>query len=144
MSDDLYPDAVPCLRALVELGYLVGVAANQPETTEAVVRELGIDLAIVASSERWGVSKPDQAFFERTAAELDLPADGIAYVGDRLDNDIAQAARAGMAAIFIRRGPWAMLQSAVADPRGVGAVAATVDSLDELTVVLAAIELPEG
>lgn len=134
---DLYPDAVPCLTALIAAGYLVGVAANQPESTESVIRELGVDLALVASSERWGVSKPDAAFFERLASELQLAPETIAYVGDPLDNDIAPAARAGMTAIFIRRGPWAVLQAAVTDPRTVGA-AAVIESLDELPGLLRA------
>lgn len=134
-ADDLYPDAVPCLQALIAQGYAVGVAANQPESTEVAVRELGVDLALVASSERWAISKPDGAFFERVASELDLAPEQVAYVGDRLDNDIAPAARVGMTAIFIRRGPWAVLQAAVTDPRTVGA-AAVIESLEELPNLL--------
>ena len=30
----------------------------------------------------------------------------IAYVGDRLDNDILPAAASGLTTVFIRRGPW--------------------------------------
>jgi FMN phosphatase YigB (HAD superfamily) len=40
----------------------------------------------------------------------------IAYVGDRLDNDVRPAAAAGMRSIFIRRGPWAWIQAPVDDP----------------------------
>ena len=30
----------------------------------------------------------------------------IAYVGDRLDNDLHPAAQAGLRTVFVRRGPW--------------------------------------
>ena len=132
---DFYPDALPCLRSLVGAGLSVGIAANQPESTEAVLHELDVPLDLVASSERWGVAKPDPAFFDRICRELGLPPGVIAYVGDRLDNDVAPAAVAGMTAIFLRRGPWAIIQSQSADPRTVGA-AATIDALSELPGVL--------
>ncbi|HEX5148264.1 MAG TPA: HAD family hydrolase [Candidatus Limnocylindrales bacterium] len=136
-ADDLYPDAVSCLHALVTDGFRVGIAANQPRAVEPVLHSLGVPLALVASSERWGVAKPEPAFFSRICDELEMPAPEIAYVGDRLDNDIGPAAAAGMVAVFVRRGPWAILQSATVDPRSVGA-AASIESLDELPGVLRA------
>lgn len=136
-ADDLYPDAIPCLRALVEAGFRVGIAANQPEATEAVLNALDVPLSLVASSERWGVAKPDPAFFRRICDELTLSAPETAYVGDRLDNDVGPAAAAGMAAVFVRRGPWALIQSASIEPRTAGA-AASIESLAELPGVLAA------
>ena len=55
------------------------------------------------------------------------PSD-VAYVGDRVDNDVLPAAVAGMRSVWIRRGPWGRLQ-----PLPVGVrPALTVDSLDEL------------
>jgi FMN phosphatase YigB (HAD superfamily) len=133
---DLYPDALPCLRALIAAGSRVGIAGNQPRETEAVLRALDLPLALVASSERWGVAKPDAAFFSRIVDELGLEPGEIAYVGDRLDNDIGPAAAAGMTAIFIRRGPWAIIQSASADPMSVGAHA-VIESLAELPDLIA-------
>jgi FMN phosphatase YigB (HAD superfamily) len=35
-----------------------------------------------------------------------VPAADIAYVGDRVDNDVIPARAAGMMAVFLRRGPW--------------------------------------
>jgi FMN phosphatase YigB (HAD superfamily) len=137
-ADDLYPDALPCLRALVAAGIVVGVAGNQPPSTETVLRGMDVPLALVASSQRWGVEKPDPAFFARICEELRLTANEIVYVGDRLDNDVGGAAAAGMRAVFLRRGPWAIIQSASQDPLAAGA-AATIDSLAELPRVLAAI-----
>ena len=87
-----------------------------------------------AASPRKVFAKPDPAFFERILAELDLAANEVAYVGDRLDNDVEPAARAGLAAIFVRRGPWAVIQAS--DGRQVAATA-TIDSLAELPEALA-------
>ena len=125
-SGDLYPDAVPCLRALRERGLTVGAVGNMRAANEDVVRPY---LDFVGSSERWAVEKPSAAFFARIAAEADRPAAEIAYVGDRVDNDVLPAKRAGMFAVHVRRGPWGFLQDASdADAR--------IDSLDELAGAL--------
>jgi FMN phosphatase YigB (HAD superfamily) len=137
-ADDLYPDAVPCLRTLLDAGYAVGIAANQPTTTEAVFAALDLPLALVVSSETWGVAKPDPAFFGRICEALDMSPAEIAYVGDRLDNDIVPAVAAGMTAIFIRRGPWGFIQEGM-DARAPGGAAAVIDGLDELPGVLSAL-----
>jgi HAD superfamily hydrolase (TIGR01662 family) len=128
-ADDIYPDAVDCLRRVHAAGYRVGVVGNQPARAEAALSALGLPIDLVASSESWGVEKPDPRFFERIATELDLPSAEIAYVGDRLDNDVRPAAAAGMQAIFVRRGPWAWIQAPVDDPPE---AALTVNSLAEL------------
>jgi HAD superfamily hydrolase (TIGR01662 family) len=132
-ESDLYPDALPCLQRLKAAGYAVGIAANQPDDTERALREMGVDLDVIASSTRWGVQKPAPEFFQRIVAEAGLPKDEIAYVGDRLDNDVLPAKRAGMFAVFIRRGPWGYIhdtwpEAAQADAR--------IESLDELDEVL--------
>ncbi len=115
-QDDLYPDALDCLRALADAGFRLGVAANQPAATAAVIEALGIPLALVGMSADWGVHKPDPAFFDRIARELDLPPAEIAYVGDRVDNDVRPAHAAGMTSVFVRRGPWAWIQAGREDP----------------------------
>jgi HAD superfamily hydrolase (TIGR01662 family) len=132
--DDLYPDAVPALEATLAAGYRVAIAANQPTRIEALFNDLGLELDFVAASETWGVHKPDPAFFARIASELALPPGEIAYVGDRLDNDVGPAAAAGMVAIFVRRGPWGWIQAGRSNPP---AAAATIENLNELPEVLA-------
>ena len=131
--DDLYPDAVPCLRAMIDAGYRVGVVGNQPARAEAVVRGLGLPLDLVASSEAWAVEKPDPRFFAKIAEALDLPPAEIAYVGDRLDNDIRPAAAAGMHAIFLRRGPWAWIQQPSGEPPE---AVLTIETLAELPLAI--------
>jgi len=136
-TDDLYPDAIPCLRTLHAAGYRIGVVGNQPARAEGALAALGLPLDFAASSERWGVEKPDPRFFERIATELDLPPGEIAYVGDRVDNDVRPAAAIGMRAIFVRRGPWAWIQSPLDDPPE---AALTVKSLAELPAALARLD----
>ena len=63
---DLYPDALPCLSDLRRRGLRVGIAGNQPATTEAALRELGLEADFVASSAGWGVAKPSPAFSPRS------------------------------------------------------------------------------
>lgn len=136
---DLYRDVVPALRALSDAGFRLGVGANQPITTEQLVAGIDAPLELIASSDRWGVAKPDPAFFERIARELELPAPAIAYVGDRVDNDIDPAVRSGMIAIHIRRGPWGYAHARRALDAG---ALATIDSLSDLPGLLAT--LPAG
>jgi HAD superfamily hydrolase (TIGR01662 family) len=130
---DLYPDALPCLRALHALGYVVGIAGNQPVEAEAMLRALDVHVDVVASSARWGVEKPSPAFYERLMAELGLPAAEIAYVGDRLDNDVLPAVRLGLAAVLIRRGPWGYLHAELPEAAEASRV---VDGLTGLAEVL--------
>jgi FMN phosphatase YigB (HAD superfamily) len=122
---DFYPDAKPCLARL-RSSYRVGAVGNTGTETEELLRPL-VDL--VASSARWGVEKPSPAFFERLAAEVSLPPEKIAYVGDRVDNDVEPALAAGMTAVHVRRGPWGYLHE---PPTG----ALRIRSLDELPGVL--------
>ena len=104
--EDFYPDALPCLEALRGRGLAVGAVGNTPAETEELLRE-HVDL--IGSSGRWGVEKPAPEFFERVVEETGLAASEIAYVGDRVDNDVRPAIDAGMVAVHIRRGPWGHL-----------------------------------
>jgi HAD superfamily hydrolase (TIGR01662 family) len=113
-AQDLYPDALPCFAELKARGYRIGLAGNQPARTEHFLRTLGVDLDLVASSTSWGVEKPAAGFFERLAAEFALEPPEIAYVGDRVDNDVVAAKAAGMVAVHVRRGPWGYLHDASA------------------------------
>lgn len=125
--DDLYPDALRSIDAL-RADHRVAIIANQPAVRADQLRAIGVEADVVAMSETMGVSKPDPAFFAY-ALELmgDPDPETVAYVGDRVDNDVRPAAEAGMCAVWIRRGPWGVIQR----PDGV-APALTVDTLDEL------------
>jgi FMN phosphatase YigB (HAD superfamily) len=82
------------------------VAGNQPARAGAILRGLQLPADLIATSEDGGISKPDAAFFEAVVTAAPCPAGQIAYVGDRLDNDLKPAKAAGMRTVFIRRGPW--------------------------------------
>ncbi|MHB1986373.1 MAG: HAD family hydrolase [Acidimicrobiales bacterium] len=112
---DLYPDAVECLTRLADAGYILGLAGNQPAETETVLMAMGLPLSLVASSASWGIDKPSAEFFARIATALELPCSQIAYVGDRLDNDVIPAKQSGLFSVFVRRGPWGYLHSSLAD-----------------------------
>jgi len=126
---DLYPDAVPALRTLRMAGYRVGIAGNQPERAEPALRECGFEADFIASSARWGVEKPEPAFFDKVVEAAGTDASAIAYVGDRVDNDIVPARAAGMRAILVDRGLWAAVQATWPEA---GQADAGIRSLDEL------------
>ena len=110
-QQDLYPDAMDCLGTLRDQGYRVLIAGNQPVESEAALTRLGLPAHHIASSAGWGVSKPDPRFFDKVVDAAGVPADQIAYVGDRVDNDVIPSRAAGMTAVFVRRGPWGWLHA---------------------------------
>ncbi|MGE0415958.1 MAG: HAD family hydrolase [Acetobacteraceae bacterium] len=111
IHQDLYPDAIGCLATLRERGFKVLIAGNQPVESEDALIRLGVPHDFIASSAGWGVSKPDPRFFAKVIEAADVPAHEIAYVGDRLDNDVLPARAAGMTAVFVRRGPWGWMHA---------------------------------
>jgi HAD superfamily hydrolase (TIGR01549 family) len=132
-ADDLYPDAWECLERTRELGLRVGVVGNQTETLEAWARESALPADVISSSASLGVRKPDPAFFERVAGLIECAPAQLAYVGDRVDNDVLPAAAAGLVAIHVRRGPWGRLQPTPPE------ATLGLDSLAELPEALASL-----
>jgi FMN phosphatase YigB (HAD superfamily) len=123
---DFYPDARPALERLRAAGYFVGVAGNVGWDLEPFLADSRVHVDFVATSFTLGVEKPSPEFFGRLIAAAGVPAGEVAYVGDRIDNDVAPAAAAGMLPVHIRRGPWGYLQNGAA-PNHV-----RISSLDEL------------
>jgi len=127
-DEDLYADALRGLRGLAAKGYRLAITANQPARRHDELRALGVDVEVMAMSEAMRVSKPDPAFFARTLELIGSPdPSSVAYVGDRVDNDVRPSHAAGMRAVWIRRGPWGYLHE---DTDGVADL--VVWSLDEL------------
>jgi HAD superfamily hydrolase (TIGR01549 family) len=109
-AEDLYPDALSGLSGLTAAGYRVAVMGNQPARRTAELERLGVRPEVMVMSEEMGVSKPDPSFFRRLLEILGGPLPGeVAYVGDRIDNDVRPAAAAGLRAVWIRRGPWGVV-----------------------------------
>ena len=133
---DFYPDAIGCLEELRRQGYRIGLAGNQPAGAEAALRAMDLPVDYVASSAGWGVEKPAPEFFARIVGLAGVAPAEIAYVGDRIDNDVAPAAAAGMVAVFLRRGPWGYLQ---ADRPEAALARIKIDSLADLPAALGAV-----
>lgn len=92
---------------------------------------------MVATSDDWGESKPDPAFFEHLIEAVPYVTEEILYVGDRLDNDIRPAAEVGMATALIRRGPWGVIQEH--EPEADEIATIRISSLAELPEWIAAL-----
>ena len=103
-----------CSSDLLSAG---GLAGNQTARAERLLRELGLPVDLIGTSASWGVEKPSPAFFEKIISECGYQPAEIAYVGDRLDNDVRPALAAGLVAVRIRRGPWGFLQAEDAETR---------------------------
>jgi len=127
--EDLFPDVTPCLARLNSLGYRLGVAGNQPAASEPLLRALDLPFDFIASSAVWGVRKPAPEFFARVVAAAGVAPERIAYVGDRVDNDVLPALAAGMVSVYLRRGPWAEVQRHRPEA---GRAHLTIDDLESL------------
>ncbi|MGW1813266.1 HAD family hydrolase [Streptomyces sp. NPDC002125] len=110
-EEDLYPEVRDSLKALRADGLWLGIAGNQTVRAGKILRELFTqDVDLIGTSDDWGASKPDRAFFDRVAEVVPAEPAEILYVGDRVDNDLRPAGSAGMQTALVRRGPWATIQ----------------------------------
>ena len=127
-EDDLFPDVRDGLEGLRHRGYLVAIIGNQPRAPAAELRSLGVEGVVMARSEDMRVMKPDLDFFRVALERIGVPEpEEVAYVGDRIDNDVIPASAAGMRAVWLRRGPWGVVP--LDDPAEADLI---VDSLVEL------------
>lgn len=126
---DLYPDVRGCIAELKAAGFLVAVAGNQTARAGRLLHELNLGVDLIATSDDWGAEKPSRKFFDALIASADCEPAHIAYVGDRLDNDILPAVDAGLTTVFIRRGPWGYFYATQPD---VQRAHIQIDSLSEL------------
>ena len=130
---DLYPDSITCLESVRELGLRVGIVGNQTAALERWAREAGLPADVISSSESLGVRKPDPRFFRHVVELAGFTPGEVAYVGDRVDNDVLPAARAGLIAVHVRRGPWGRLQPTPSE------AFLALDTLAELPAALASL-----
>jgi HAD superfamily hydrolase (TIGR01549 family) len=132
-AEELYDDVIPCIQELHAAGYRIGVAGNHHKEFIKPLHKMNLSLEFLGSSDEWGVEKPSPRFFVRIAEVSGVAPAEIAYVGDRIDNDILPAKAAGMVGVFLRRGPWSLIQARrpEADQADV-----RIDSLLELSLAL--------
>ena len=99
-----FPDALPLLRSLRAPGHRIGLLTNGAEAQQlAKVRRTGllVELDVVCTSERIGLSKPDVRAFSVLASELAVEPGACLFVGDDLVKDIDGARAAGMQALLV-------------------------------------------
>jgi putative hydrolase of the HAD superfamily len=131
----LFPDARNVLSQLAGR-YRVGVLGNQPRTARLAFERDGIapHIDFWVLSEEVGMAKPDPAIFAYAVELANSPAERVAFVGNRLDNDIRPARCAGLRPVWLLRGeaPSEPTTDQLAEVDGV----AVIRSLDELAAAL--------
>lgn len=105
-----FPLLNQAFRNLMEGAELLAIQRNRYWHTEG---GLSLDAGPFVAALEYGsgkaatlVGKPSRAFFEAAAAELGLPFDRIAVVGDDLESDVAGAREAGMVGVAVRTGKY--------------------------------------
>jgi putative hydrolase of the HAD superfamily len=102
----VYADAPPFLRAVRRRGQAVIVVSNWDASLPQVIERVGLAPLVddVIASAAVGARKPEPAIFrcalERCGAD---PACAV-HVGDSLEEDVAGARAAGIAAVWLNRG----------------------------------------
>jgi FMN phosphatase YigB (HAD superfamily) len=128
-TEDFHTDAVPCLEQLRRAGNRVGIAGNTSADTERFLIEAGVPADFISSAATWGVEKPSPEFFARVVEAASFAPAEVAYVGDRVDNDVLPAQRAGLTGVFLRRGLWAEVHRDIPDAACADII---IDALNEL------------
>ena len=126
---DLYPDAVPALDALRERG--LSHSRSSPTSRPSAPRSCASSgIRPRPHGHERGVGRPQAAARVLHAGPRRDGRSGrdVAYVGDRLDNDVRPSAAAGIRPVWIRRGPWGVIAREARFPTGT----LVVDSLAEL------------
>jgi len=99
-------DGVYDVLHILSRKYKLGVLANQPSSTLERLKRDEIygffDICLLSETEN--MFKPDIAFFEYAIKKANCCPSKIVMVGDRLDNDIMPAKKAGMKTIRIKQG----------------------------------------
>lgn len=102
---EVYPDALPTLRTLSNVGLVLGVVSNWEAWLPHLLEHLGISrlLACAITSGEAEVEKPDVAIFTAALRAVGLEPDEAVHVGDSVTDDVAGAIGAGMRAVLLDR-----------------------------------------
>ena len=131
LEDEIpYTDAQSTLAALRQMGYKLGIIANQKLGTAERLENWGLlqYFDVIAASAEVGYAKPDKRIFEKALEMAGCTARESVMVGDRLDNDIIPAKALGMKTVWIKNG-LAQYQS---EELGKGIADVQIASLSEL------------
>ncbi|MDT0331121.1 HAD family hydrolase [Nocardiopsis lambiniae] len=133
---DLYPDVRPAFETMRGAGLSLVIAGNQPPEAGPALEAMGLGVDGIGISDTWGVKKPQEEFFDRVlelsaVARPGIAAEEILYVGDRVDNDVLPARRAGMAAALLRRGIYGYRHAASAEAAAADVIADDLHAVAE-------------
>jgi HAD superfamily hydrolase (TIGR01458 family) len=110
---DLGPDFTydrlnAAFRLLLDGALLVALQKNRSwRTPDGLSLDVGPFVAALeyaARREAIVVGKPSRAFFETVLADVGVPPDLAAMIGDDVESDVGGALRAGLAGILVRTG----------------------------------------
>ena len=105
----IFPESREVVLELFRRGYRLGLVSNTTSSVEvpALLKELEITgcFETVILSTEVGKRKPDPAILLDATQRMGIEPDHCAYIGDRIDRDVAAARQAGFANAIILRDP---------------------------------------
>lgn len=112
--------------------YRLGVVSNFYGNVAALCREANLSdlFRVILDSVRIGFGKPDPRIFQMALAQMELPVDRVAFVGDSYDRDMIPAGVLGLRTIWLK-GPKPRI------PDGAPPVDGVITKLSELEQWLA-------
>jgi putative hydrolase of the HAD superfamily len=101
----LYPDALPALYALYELGCAIGIVSDWGSQLPLICDALGLSpyLSFVLASGAVGAAKPDPRFYRMAAHAGGVAPQQALMVGDSYHADVLGARAAGMDGLLLDR-----------------------------------------
>ena len=102
---DAYPDALPALAELRELGLRIVVVSNWDVSLHTVLKRTGLASLLdgTVTSAEAGARKPDPAIFESALELAGCEPSEALHVGDTAGEDVEGAAAAGIRGLLIDR-----------------------------------------
>lgn len=100
-----FPDAVPALEHVRDMGLTTGLVSNASELARRVLRNLDMErlFDIIVISDEVGVRKPDPRIFRIALDLAGSSPSGALFLGDRPATDIEGATRAGLGGVLVDR-----------------------------------------
>jgi HAD superfamily hydrolase (TIGR01509 family) len=132
-----YPDVVPMLTAVTDLGAEIGVVSDWGSNLRGILADLELDrfFSFVLPSGAVGVAKPNPAFYRMALEAAGVEPSEAVMVGDSYRADVRGAWAAGMEAVWLDRGADLSITPA-GEP--VPTDVRHISSLDELPEIVAA------
>lgn len=102
---DIYPEVIEVLEALQQKDLKMVVISNWDDRLPELLEELELAgyFETIVFSAGVGVEKPFPAIFQRALAALELPAEQVVHIGDRVKEDVEGARGVGMQSIHLDR-----------------------------------------